>query len=208
MQQPAAFFASAYDQLSVSERSFVDEYVDGVARHAAIKGISILAAFQRHIGDADVQASRGMLGRALVRAAVADRVKEIAEATELTPRRLVREVMAVGFSNMEDYLTFDEVTNMPKVNLHGCTRDQMAAISGLDIEMDPRNPTWVRSLKIRLHPKMDAIGKLSDYMAVMVRDNEYWKQERATVIEQARLPSHATEDEAANLYSQMINVER
>jgi hypothetical protein len=112
--------------------------------------------------------------------------------------------MNVAFSNMDDYFTIGEDGN-PRLDLANCTRDQMEALSGMDIEMDPRNPFQIRNIKIRLHPKMDAIAKLGEYMALLKADNQHYRGETAKVDAVRSLPASTSTDQAADMYSAMIN---
>ena len=192
--------ASAYRQLSNAERAFVDGYVSDLER----SGEPVARAWQYAPSPSDIAASRGMLGRPLVCAAISECVREIVEKTELTPRRLIREIMAVGFSNLQDYFQIGE-DGQPRIDLTNLTRDQWAALSGMDLEMDPRDPTRVRNIKIRLHPKMDAIAKLGDYMAALRPDNPYWKGQEARTIDNAALPANADQSSLSDRYAAMIN---
>lgn len=204
MSEPA-ILSSAYRQLRPPERVFVDGFVADVQRQADRMGERISLALHRAIPADVVDASRGLLDRPMVRAAISERINEIAADTELTPQRLIREVMAIGFSNLEDYFAVGE-DGLPMLDLNGLTRDQWAAISQIDIEKDPRNPNMARSIKIRLHPKMDAIAKLGEYMGALAKDNPYWRSDNARPVNgQTALPASASVESAADMYSAMIN---
>ena len=77
-------FTSAYRQLRPVEKLFVDSYVASLETEAERRGERISNALYRPVPAAAVEASRGMLERPMVRAAVAERINEIAAASELT----------------------------------------------------------------------------------------------------------------------------
>lgn len=199
-----AMLASAYMQIRPAERAFVDGYVSDLEREAERLGQRISLALHRAIPEADKRASRGMLDMPLVQAAIVERVNDVAARTELTPQRLIREVMAVGFSNMEDYVRVGE-DGSPRFDLSNLSRDQWAAVESFDVETDPRNPFIVRKFKMKLHSKMDAIGKLGEYMAVLARDNAYWRAEQAQSAPHKQLPAGVTVEQAGNAYAAMID---
>jgi hypothetical protein len=75
----AVSFASAYRQLRPVEKAFVDGYVSDVERESARRGERISNALYRAIPDDVVAASRGMLDKPLVRAAITERINTLAD---------------------------------------------------------------------------------------------------------------------------------
>lgn len=191
-------FRPAYDQLTVPERAFVDAYVANMQEEAKLAGESLSAIMGRVVPEQHVLASRGFLTRSLVLAAIAAQVAKIVAQTELSPRRLINEYMAVAFSNMKHYFDSDYVA--PQLNLYHLTNEQWAAVS--DLQIDYHANGMVKQVKIKLHPKMDALARLGEYMAVLYRDNQYWKAEQATGVK--RLKGDITPDQAADAYARMI----
>lgn len=190
----------AYDQLSAPERAFVTNYADQLEKAAQAANEPVSSVLSRPIPQSHVEWSRGYLDRPLVRAAVTAEIQKRSAETELTPQRLINEYMAIGFSNIENYFDIGPDGN-PSINLGGVTREQMSAIAELNIDYHASG--GVKSIKFKLHSKMEAMKQLGEYMAVLFRDNQYWKTESA----QSNMPvitGDTTVDEASNLYARMI----
>ena len=197
-------FTSAYRQLRAPEKAFVDGYVADVANEAQRRGERLSLALYRAIPADTVEASRGMLEKPLVLAAITERITQITADSELSVPRVVREVCAIAFSNMENYVTIGE-DGKPSFNLENVTTEQWAAVQSLDIEMDPRNPFLIRSFKLRLHPKMTGIDMLAKYTGMMEPDNPHWRADNARPVGDAALPASTSVDAAADRYAAMIN---
>lgn len=198
---PALAFASAYRQLRPVERSFVDAYVADVERDAQRKNERISLALHRVIPAHVVEASRGMLDRPMVRAAIAERINELAATSELTHHRVVKEWMNVAFSSMGDYMRIGE-DGSPYFDLARCTPEQLAAIKSIEIEEGSRGN---RKFKLTLHDKLAGLRALSEYMGMLNPDNPFWKADSAKPVTPAPLPATVTTDGAADAWSQMIN---
>lgn len=63
----------------------------------------------------------------MVVAAITERVNEITASNELSANRLIREYIALAFSNMGDYIEIDNYGN-PTLALNKCTPEQLSAI--------------------------------------------------------------------------------
>ncbi len=72
-----------------------------------------------------------------ISAFISERMKKIVDALEVTPERIMREVAALAFSNIMDFITIGK-DGVAFVDLSRMTREQAAAISSLEtIEMPP-----------------------------------------------------------------------
>lgn len=201
-------FASAYRQLRPTEKAFVDSYVADVEREANRRAERISNALHRAIPDHVIEASRGMLERPMVRAAITERINDLAAASELTVHRVIKELMGVAFSSVGDYMNVGE-DGQPWFDLAKCTPEQLAAIKSIKIEEtgggDLSRPSR-RKFEFVLHDKLAGIKMLADYMGLLERDNPHWNAEQARPIsDRAALPASVTQDGAADMYSQMIN---
>lgn len=194
-------FASAYRQLRPAEKAFVDAWVAEIERDSARRNERISLALHRPIPAHIVDASRGMLDKPMVRAAITERINEIAASSELTVHRVVKELMGVAFASIGDYMDVGE-DGMPFFDLAKCTPEQLAAIQSIEIEEGARG---ARKFKFKLHDKLAGIKMLGEYMGVLKADNPYWRAETATPIGPAELPADATQDDAADVYARMIN---
>lgn len=198
-------FASAYRQLSAAERAFVDDAV-AILEHAAARAAErISMSLHRPIPPEIVNKSRGMLERPMVKAAIAERINEIAAAQELTVQRLVREYMALAFSNIGDYMTIitDEDDNsVPYFDLTKATPEQMAAVKTVKMEEsgDGLSRPLKRKIEIVLHDKLAAMAGLARFMGIDNADNPHWKAD----IAKAAPPAVTSPDAAADAYAAMI----
>lgn len=196
-------FASAYRQLSPAEKQYVDAYVSDVERDAARRNERISLALCRAVSAETVEASRGMLERPLVRAAITERINDIAAASELTAHRVIKELMAMAFSNLANYGEIGEDGTIAW-DLAKCTPEQFSAVKKITQEMDPRNPHVVRKQVIELYDKPAALDKLMRYMGLLEPDNPFWRNdsERPAV---PAIAANAGPGEAANTYARYIN---
>ena len=204
MNAPATLisFASAYRQLRPAEKAFVDAYVADAERVAARNNERISLTLYRAIPAQVIEASRGMLDKPLVVAAISERITDLAAQSELTVHRMVKEMMGIAFSSVGDYMLVGE-DGMPWFDLTKATPEQLAAIQSIEIEETPR--TGSRKFKFKLHDKLGGMKMLAEYMGLLERDNPHWRAEQARPTQQGALPSSTTVDAAADMYSQMIN---
>jgi hypothetical protein len=196
-------FASAYRQLRPSERAFVDSYVASVERDAVRNNERISNALYRPIPAGVVEASRGMFDRPLVCAAITERIHQIAAASELTPERLIKEVVNIAFANIADYGEVGE-DGVMRWDMAKCTPEQMSAVKKIKVETNPRNPFQVAKIEVELHPKLEAIDRLMRYMGLLDADNPHWRADSARPVATA-LPGNATTAQASDAYAAMIN---
>lgn len=199
-------FASAYKQLRAAERVYVDAFVSDVEQQAVRNNERISLALHRAIPASVIEASHGMLEIPLVKAAIAERINELASASELTVHRVVKELMAISFSSIGHYQEIGE-DGMPYYDLSRCTPEQLSAIKAIEFEQtggDGLSRPTKRKLKITLHDKLSAIDTLGRYMGMLERDNPFWRDDQPRAVGQT-LPADVTPDRAADMYSQMIN---
>lgn len=205
--QPVSFL-SAYRQLRPPEKAYVDRYVADVEQQAHRAGERISLALHRAIPSDVIEASRGMLDRPMVRAAIAERINDIAAANELTPQKLVKEWMAIAFSSVGDYMEIGE-DGTPWFDLTKCTPEQLAAIKSIKVEeaggdgglSRPKR----RKFEFVLHDKIAGLQALMKYVGADQPDNPHWRMENARPIGPAGLPASTTVDQAGDAYAQLIN---
>lgn len=199
-------FASAYRQLRPAQKAFVDAYVADVERDAARKGERISLALYRTIPADVVEASRGMLDIPLVRAAIAERINELAAASELTVHRVVKELMGVAFASIGDYMQVGE-DGQPYFDLATATPEQLAAIKSIKVEEtgDGMSRPKKRKFEFVLHDKLGGIKMLAEFMGMLQPDNPFWRAEQARPAGVGALPAHVTADGAGDAYAAMIN---
>lgn len=189
--------ATAYRQLSAPEKAFVDGYVREIEREAAQRNERITHFLFKPLPV------EGLLDRPLVRAAVAERINEIGRDSELTVHRVVKSLMNVAFASMENYIIIGD-DGVPSINLQGCTPEQLEAIAGFEIEENQTRSGFSRKFKFKLHDKLSALGKLSQYMGITENDNPHWRADNARPVNPA-LSADTSTDAAADMYASMIN---
>lgn len=198
---------SAYCQLSAVERDFVDGYIKEIERRAGYANQPI-DVFGKSI-PADLYArARGLLDRALVLAAISERVRTIAEQSDLTPWRIMKELQNVAFANMGDYtsITANLSGQVERViDLADCTPDMLAAIKTIKVKELPQGG---RQIEVGLYDKLTALRTLMQMMGMLEPDNPYWsqlEQRRKQQIETAAtIDATATEQEAGDRYQAVI----
>lgn len=193
-------FASAYRQLRPVERLFVDAVVAEMQRVAERNNEHISTALRRPITTVD---ERGMLEKPMVCAAIAERVNEIALASELSVQRLIKEYTAIAFSSISHYQYVDEFGNIT-FDFTRCTPEQMAAIKSLRIEepsegMERGNKA--RKCSLVLHDKMIALDKLSQFLSAMDPNNPHWHNGGRNT---PALTTDTSETAAADAYAALL----
>lgn len=145
-----------------------------------------------------------MLDRPLVTAAIHERINEIGSDTELSVNRVMRELVAIAFSNHQDYHAVDQF-GCPTANMDDLPREKWAAIESVEIEMDPRAPNVVRKKKIKLYSKLDAIKLLVSLCDPEERRMRDAIQVAANAKKTTALPGRTTVEGAADAYGALIN---
>ena len=192
-------FASAYRQLTPVERRYVDDYVKKLERKADRDQQRLSNYLQLPVPDDVYDQSNGMLDRPMVTAAITERVMEITADKELSPDRIIKEYVAIAFSNMGDYIEIDSFGN-PTLALDKCTPEQLSAVKKVTFEQT--NLGAVR-LNIELHDKMKGMEVLAKYTGLVEPDNAHWRANNATpVIDHA-----ASVAQAADAYAAMLGDE-
>jgi phage terminase small subunit len=149
----SAAIESAYSRLKRRQRRFVDEYLLGRKGTEAIKAIGFKGR------RPDLAASK-LLALPEVRAAVDERRAVLCEAVGLRQEMVVREMMAIGFSDVRQLFNEDgtlrPISELP---------DEAArAIAGVDVEdiLTGRGKKLKRRSQMRKVKLWDKVKALSD----------------------------------------------
>jgi len=201
-------FASAYRQLRPAQKAYVDAFVADAETECNRRGDRISSVLHRQIPDRVVEASRGMLDNPIVRAAIAERINELAAASELTVHRIIKELMNVSFASIGDYMQVGE-DGQPYFDLAKATPEQLAAIKSIEVEEhgDGMSRPKRRKFKFQLHDKLSGIKMLMDYTGASNPENPFWRAETARPVanNRATLPGSVSSEAAADLYASLIN---
>ena len=192
----AKIFASAYRQLTPVEKRYVDDYVQTLERRADREQQRLSNYLRMAIGDDVYEASDGMLDRPMVIAAITERVTEITAATELSASRVIKEYMALAFSNMNDYIKIDDYGN-PEIDLTKCTPEQMSAIKKVNYE---RNTMGGEKLTFELHDKLKPLEVFAKLTGIVEPDNAHWRAMNAVPV----IDATSTTAQAADAYAALL----
>jgi hypothetical protein len=200
-------FASAYRQLRPAQKAYVDAFVADAERETQKRGERISNLLYRAIPDNIVEQSRGMLDSPIVRAAITERINDLAAASELSVARVIKELMGISFASVGDYMEIGE-DGQPYFDLSKATPEQLAAIKSIEVEEigDGLSRPKKRKFKFALHDKLAGIKMLMDYTGASNPDNPFYRAEMASPIaNKAALPVGISSEGAADLYASMIN---
>lgn len=199
---PTPKIASAYRQLQPSERAFVDGYVTWLEGEALARHERISHTLERPVTADMYVASRGYLDRALVKAAIHERVTEIAAQTELNVPRLVREYMGIAFSTFDNFGV--RTASGMNWDLTLATPEQFAAVQYIEQEEKTGfDGSFTRKLKIKMHPKQPALDKIAEYMGMFAPENPHYRAYEAKPVEAVALPASTTDEAAAEAYQRI-----
>lgn len=188
-------FSSAYRQLQAVERTFVDGYVTDIEQAAHKSGEKLQDVLGRQAMPSDPRAKE-MLGRALVRAAIFERVRDLAEELELSEFKTLKEIRSIAYSNMGDYMT--PGLEYLDLDFSTCTPEQLAAVKSFEIQESERGG---RKIKFVTHDKLRALEMLAKYQGLLT-DDKWTAQERAA--RSAEINADDTTESAAEKWSRRI----
>lgn len=194
-------FRPAYWQIEPMERKFVDGYVADIEVIAEKTGQRLLAVLHApYPYELDVR-TKALLARPLVRAAIAERIRELSDLYDISTYRTLKELTSIAYSNMSNYIQLDQF-GYPIIQLDKCTPEQMSAIKSFEVEDKPRGG---RKIKFQLHDKLGALAHVMRYQGLLGDENTHWKQQEQTTKPASGLPANVDDDAAANAYARLIN---
>jgi len=201
-------FVSSYDLLQTSERVFVDEFLHALEADAERRFERLTATLDRVARSLDLDAmddrTRDLFAKPMVRAAIHERVKQLADERDLTPERVIREHAAVAFANMQDYLTVGQ-DGLPTVDMETVNRAQWSAVSQIEVE-DSYGPKGnIRKIKFKLHDKLASLAAISKFMGLDKSDNPEYVAYKLLPRDMVQLPASATQETLAEDYARLID---
>lgn len=196
------FLRSSYDQLTPTERAFVDQAVHHIEAAGTRAKETISVAARRVDVQSEIASwSRGMLDKPMVLAAITERINSIAIAQELTAQRIIKETVSIATANIGDYIAYDEEGN-PYFTLAECTREQLAAIKTLEIETSGKWGEGRTKIKVGFHEKLTAIKLAGEYIGMWNADNPHWRAQQEA--DNASLPADTTPEAASDAYQRYL----
>lgn len=111
-----------------------------------------------------------------IRAFIDEKLKIQRERLAISAEKIREHWAGVGFANMADLLTFHE-DGTASLNLNEATESQLAAIQSIEIverrivgEDDDTPDEIVRTIKLKLHPKMQALDSMAKELKMLGPD--------------------------------------
>lgn len=194
-KKPAAKSATAPAQvgtkdLTAKQTAFAEHY-------ALHKDAS--AAYRAAYDAADMapdtirsQASR-LLRNPLVAARVAklsERVTKIAEERfDITVDKILQELAAIAFANVQDYVTVDEETGIPMPDFRKVTRKQFAALTEVVFEDIETGQRTGKRVKFKLGPKKEALVDLGRHYGMFKDQGTINVNHTGTVTQKVESPA-------------------
>lgn len=157
---------SVYNLLNPEERKIVDDYVTYAINEQNRLRERILMALKKPIPTEYIRRSKNALYKPMLRAAIAERIKEEAGKQDISPDRVIREYSTIAFSNPGDFLStvdFGEVKLKP---LDSIPEYKLGAIKS--IEMTPTQ--FGIKCKLVLQDKLPALKALAEMMGIVAPD--------------------------------------
>lgn len=168
----------AYDLLTDTEREAVDGYVEFAVRQQRASHQRVLAALNMPIPSEYIRRSRQALNRPVLRAAIAERIIEIAAQADISPDRAIHEYATVAFSDITDYLRTGLYGEPVLKDMREIPPAKAGAIKSIECQPGHMGTRW----KITLHDKLPALKTLTDMMGMTAPERppvlaDYAKQE-------------------------------
>lgn len=208
-----------YQALSPAERAWCDSVVHEIEAQAARADMPLALYLQsgvtlpRSVTDRD---TKGMMQRRDVQFAITERLQENARNNDLSRPRWEKELMAIAFANIQNYISMDD-DGVPVWDFSRCTPEQMAAIESIKIKRGGRKftvtpddiegmmveggtPSGVE-IEVKFHNKIAALKLLGESAGYLDAEGSRMAADR-----RAPLPVTAndTAESAADKYQRML----
>jgi len=187
----------AYDLLELIEREIVDSYVAHVKSDQKFKGERIAVGLSYPIPAEHIRRSKGVLNKALVRVAVAEKIQEMADDEDLSPSRVIQEHAAIAFSSLKDFVEPADFGEFRVKSLDEIPDEKMGAVKTIRTV-----PTaYGNRIEVIMHDKLQSLKAMGELMGLVAPD-------KPPVLEGYATPK-ADKDQIANntpdeIYSQML----
>lgn len=206
MTMEPVVFTSAYQQLKPNEREFVDGFVVFLEReNANVPFERLTTTLQRaadnvRLDEVDSR-TRDFFNSPLVKAAVNERVNEIAAARDLSPEWIVNQHRAIAAANLEDFTVLDD-SGFPWPDLRKLSRDQWYALESVETVEEDTKFGVRKKLKLKLINKLASLDFLAKHTGIDQAGNATYEKYAAipTTVSSATSLEQLAED-----YAQLIN---
>ena len=204
-------FETAYRQLSSVDRAFVDSFVARVE----LTSDTTRQDLDTVLAGIDVESlparEQEHLTRAVVRAAISERVRDLKEAQNISPRRIAKRFAAMAFSSIDDFrrpaaslsygLAEHEGFDGGLFELEYATPEQRWAVESIEVEEMVRSGK-IRT-KIKLRDPTPYLMKLAEVAGMFDREGnvtnpEFWAIDGTVSVDKPL-------DELADDYARVAN---
>lgn len=198
MSDVAAFaFETAYRQLTTVERAFVDDFVSRVEHVHETTGRDLLDVLQTIDVKTLPERDQAQLSRALVRVAIQDRVQDLKDAQNISPRRITKRLAAMAFSTIDDFRTPGaSIMQDDAFDLDMATPEQRSAVKKVKFKHNIR--TGQAEFEFELHDSLRAMTLLCQLAGYLNKDAEPINSEKYAA--QGGIPSTASDQDAQDAY--------
>lgn len=167
------YLHSAYDSLTQSEKQAVDEYVQFAAQEQRNKREPISGALIKPIPTEWILKTHRVLSRPVPMAAVVERLKQLADAEDMSPDKVVREYITIGTSDIGDFMTYNGYGQLVMKSLNEIDPIKRRAIK----KIETRSTQYGPSTTLTLHDKLPALAALAEMMGFVAKDKQPVLQE-------------------------------
>lgn len=201
-------FASSYELLQPSERSFVDDFLRALENEAEKRFERLTTTLERVTQSIDPatldERTRGYFSLPMVRAAIRERVEQMARERDLTPQRIVQEHAVLALANMDDFIVRYQDGRGAEVDLSKVSRAQMSAVQQIETEetYGPRGTT--RKIKLKLYNKQVSLDALAKFTGLDKADNVEYAAYKTLPKDMVKLPASASVEQLADDYARLI----
>jgi len=157
---------TAYDLLEPLERAAVDEYVKYAVEKQVRSNQRIANAITLPIPAEYIRRSRDALYKPLLRAAITERITEIARSYDISPDRVIDEHANIAFSTISDFLEPGHYGEVTLKDLKSIPKHKMQALKSIET----RPGSYGMAIKVVMHDKFPSLKALGDYMGLVSPD--------------------------------------
>lgn len=156
----------AYDLLNELEKRSVDEYVEYAVNEQHRKRERIVHALHLPIPTEYIRRSKDALYKPLVLAAVAERLRELADEQDISPSRVIKEHASIAFSNIEDYIDAGAFGQIQVKDINRISTEKMAAVKSIEVKPG----AFGLHTKIIMHDKHPSLKAMGELMGLVAPD--------------------------------------
>jgi len=190
-------FMTSYKQLTTTQRVFVDGFVADVENRAVVTNTHMFDVLNEPLLPGTDERILQMLSVSIVRAAITERVRELVDAQTLSTHNTLKELQAMSYSNIGDYMTLGG-DGLPVFDFTSCTPEQLSAIESVEFEERPQGG---KKFKLKLHSKTTAITLMMKYQNLL--DGDAWDKEKPPQSNEI-VTVNDTVENAADRYAALI----